>query len=415
LRAVACAAALCAAVASSAAAQTVTSPALFDADLTAGAGATLTTAAGAAISRAEDLVVPSRLFPEEGPLGRTANVTYRVARMMWFDWPQEHLLMVVNHEVFGHGARLRERFNGPIGYRIDAPPPYGEGGGSTSFVFDREPTYPELLAVHAGGMEADGIAAALVAHQAFSSGRLRPRDALRYLEFELDTLGYVWSTDSAGEDPGHDVADFLDTYDDLAATLGSSPLTLPMLRREALAGLANPALAYAVISVVRYLATGAEDAPVPTLSIGGVRYLPMMRYRLTPYGREWSLVNELGGRMRPTTIDLRVGRGPQTTSWSVGVMQQSVASWGGWSVDAAAHVWSQPRMFGADEQVPLADSQPGALVRGRIERRIFPGSSTGEQATLVFDIGIKSDGFVPGDPLEGGVVLRGGLGIPLGW
>ena len=65
-----------------------------------------------------------------------------------------------NHEVFGHGARLRERFDGPIEYRIALPEPYGDGTGATSFVFDREPTPFELLAVHAGGMESTGVAAA---------------------------------------------------------------------------------------------------------------------------------------------------------------------------------------------------------------------------------------------------------------
>ena len=58
-----------------------------------------------------------------------------------------------NHEVFGHGGRLRERFHGPIEYHIEIPAPYGGGAGSTSFVLDREPTPYELLAISAGGME----------------------------------------------------------------------------------------------------------------------------------------------------------------------------------------------------------------------------------------------------------------------
>jgi hypothetical protein len=35
-------------------------------------------------------------------------------------------------------------------------------------------------------------------------------------------------------------------------------------------------------------------------------------------------------------------------------------------------------------------------------------------ATLVIEAGFKSSGFVPGEPLDGGLVLRAGLGLPLG-
>jgi hypothetical protein len=414
VRAVALAAATCAAATSVAAAQ-VTSPALFDTDLTVGAGAALITTAGAALDRGEDVVVPHRLFAERGVPRRAANVTFRLLKLSGFDAPQEHLLFVVNHEVFGHGARLRERFAGPIGYHIDPPPPYGGGGGSTSFIFDREPTAREVLAVHAGGMEASAVAAALVAHDAFEGHRMRPRDALRYLDFELDTLAYVLSTDPGREDRGHDVAAFLETYNQVAVAAGSPPLTVRALRRQALVGLANPMLAYAVVGVGRYLATGVTDVTVPTLSIAGVRYLPMVRYRLAPYGTEWSLVNELGGRIRSTTLELRVGRAPRVTPWAVGVRQRDVASWRGWNVDAAVDVWRQPRLaaLAANERL-TTDARTGVLVRGRVERPIMPVWFSPDRATLIVDVGVKSDGFVPGEPLRAGIVLRGGVGVPLG-
>ena len=42
---------------------------------------------------------------------------------MALDMPQDHLLMVVAHEVFGHGARFRELGDGRIRYGFDAPHP----------------------------------------------------------------------------------------------------------------------------------------------------------------------------------------------------------------------------------------------------------------------------------------------------
>jgi hypothetical protein len=413
LRAVALVGAFGAVAASSSAAPQATSTALVDDNLTVGAGATITATLGAALARAGDAHVPHRLFDERGLARRGANVTFRLLKMVWFDAPQEHLLLVVNHEVFGHGARLRERFDGPITYNIDVPPPYGEGGGSTSFVFDRPPSTHELMAVYAGGMEVDGVAAALVFHRAFSSRRIRPRDAIRYLAFELDTLSYVLSTDDEGEERGHDVAAFLAAYNTTAAAAGAPALTPRALRRQALVGLANPMFAYAAYGIGRYLATGATDVAVPALSIAGVRYLPMLRYRLAPYGTEWSIVNEMGGRIRPTQIEFRIGRTPHATPWGVRARQRELTSWRDWSLDASVEVWHQPPLALDADELLSTSPRAGVQVRGRIERPFLPVWFSADRATIVVDVGLKSAGFVPGEPLRGGLVVRGGVGLPL--
>ncbi|MBI3049193.1 MAG: hypothetical protein HYY76_12875 [Acidobacteria bacterium] len=411
-RAVVLAAAIGAATTSPAAARQVTSAALVDPDLTVGAGATLVATMGAALARAEDAVVPHRLFAERGTLRRTANVAFRLLKFSLFDAPQEQVLLVVNHELFGHGARLRERFDGPIGYRIHAPPPYGRGGASTFFVFDRAPTHYERLAVSAAGMEADAVAAALVAHRAFSERRIRARDALRYLAFELDTLSYVSSTDD-DEEPGHDVADFLETYNDLAAATAAPGLTSRTLRREVLVGLANPMLVYAAYGIGRYLWNGATHVGVPALSIAGVRYLPMVRYRLAPYGTEWALVNELGGAVRPTEVELRIGRSPHATPWAIGIRQRELTRWRGWGLDASLEIWRQPGLAGATGETPMTSTRLGAQVRGRAERPLVPVWFSAHAATFIIDVGVKAAGFVPGEPLRAGLVARAGVGFPL--
>ena len=407
------AAAICAAQTPPVLARQFTSPALVDRDLTIGAGATIGAALGEALARAGDAVIPHRVLAERGPLRRSTNVTFRLLKVAFVDAPQEAFVQVATHELFGHGARLRERFDGPIAYQVRAPEPYGRGGGSTSFVFDREPTLHDRLAIHVAGMEADAVAASLVGHRAFSAGRMRPRDALRYLAFELDTLSYILSTDDDGEEPGHDVAEFLDTYNEMAAVTAAPPLTARTLRREALVSLANPMLAYAAYGIGRYLWNGATDVAVPALSIGGVRLLPMVRYRLAPYGTEWSLVNELGGRIRPTQIELRVGRSPHARPWGVRVRQRDLAAWRRWSFDASVDVWRQPRLAATIDEPLTTEARGGVYVRGRAERPVAPVWFSTHPATVIVDLGVKSAGFVPGEPLRGGVVLRAGVGLPL--
>jgi hypothetical protein len=124
-------AALAAWMAAPAAAGQGASPVVADRHMSVGAGAALMATFGEAVARAENAVVPHRLIAEGGVARRAANVTYRFGRVVFFDGPQERLVMVVNHELFGHGARVRERFDGPIAYAIGVPLPYGGGGGST--------------------------------------------------------------------------------------------------------------------------------------------------------------------------------------------------------------------------------------------------------------------------------------------
>jgi hypothetical protein len=400
------------AAASSAAAQQLTSEVLFDPRLTVGSGATISATIGALVAHAEEAAIPDRLFGEPGASRRTANVAYRFLKHVFFDAPQEQLLLVFNHEVFGHGGRLRERFDGPIEYHIEVPAPYGGGAGETSFVLNREPTPYELMAISAGGMESTSVVASIVAGRAFVDGRMNPRDALRYLLFEFDTQAYIASTNE-NEEPGHDVGDFLKTYNALATAAGARTLTPRHLRLESLVGLANPMGAYALFGIARYWWNGATDVAVPTLSIAGVRYLPLVRYRLTPYGTEWSLVNALAGRIRPTEVEVRIGRSPLETPWGIGVRQRSVATWRGWSVDAAVDMWRQPPIAGTDARRVEIDLRSGARVRGRASHAVLPVWFSTSRATLIVEVGAKSAGYIPGEPLRGGVVARAGLGLPV--
>ena len=367
--------------------------------MTGAAGAPTVTTLAAAIAKAENKVVPVRLFPEQGASRRTANVAYRLARLALFDVPQEVVVVVVNHEVFGHGARLRELFDGSINYRVELPPPYGDGGGSTTSVLDRAPSIGDRLAISTAGMEASAVAASAMASGVVRRGSMDWREAIRYIGFETDTFFYVQDTGDGPEESGHDVSDFLLAYNDASHRLEGRPLTAQTLKREALVGLANPLLVYAAIGIAKYVWSGAPTVGVPAFSIGGRRFLPMARYRLTPYGTEFALATELASQSRASTIELRVGRAPETTPWGVSVTQQPVARRGSWTFGAAAHAWRQEQL--------------GAAVFTRAQRAVPSGWFGGHALSFVVEAGVKSGGFVPGQPLASGPTLRVGVGLPL--
>ena len=163
-------------------------PVLVDRSLSVGAGATLAVGAGDVVALLESEFVPDRLMEERGALQRTGNIAYRTAKLLLFDRPQEQWLMVANHEVMGHGGRVREFYDGYLRFHLDAPWPYGDGGGLTSFAPDRDVTVHELQAISVAGMEANAVGAGLFSRRAFADRRLAPREALRFLGFHLDAL-----------------------------------------------------------------------------------------------------------------------------------------------------------------------------------------------------------------------------------
>ena len=263
-----------------------------------------------------------------------------------------------------------------------------------------------------GGMEASAVAGDLMASRAVARGNMTARDAMRYMDFELDTLTYVLSTDDE-EEPGHDVFDFVELYNELAVATGASTVEIRTLKRQALVSLANPMLVYAAWGIGRYLATGATGVGVPMLQAGGIRFLPLMRYRLTPLGTEWALVNELGGGIRPTQIEVRVGQSFDARPWGIAVRQRQLPAWREWTADLALAVWRQPLITGSPDEPFPSPTRLGAHVRGRLEQPLVPVWFSAERATLIVDIGVKSAGFVPGEPLGAGLVARAGIGLPL--
>jgi hypothetical protein len=259
-------------------------------------------------------------------------------------------------------------------------------------------------------MEADAVAARLIADRAFDRQRFHPREALRYLVTELDTLDYILGTGDEPEEPGHDVSAFLELYNEVAGFADAPRLTPRTLRREVLFSLANPMLGYAAYAIGHWVWNGAATSPVPTLSFGGVRYLPMARYRLAPYGPEFSLDNELSGQFQPTSIELRIGRAAGSRPWGLTVRQRQFMEWRGYALDLEAGVWRQPRLTLNASDTLTTDTTGGVHARLRIERPLSAWRFGGRTISIVIDLGVKSSGYVPGEPLGGAIVIRGGAG-----
>jgi hypothetical protein len=339
-----------------------------------------------------------RLFAEKGKSRRAANAGYRLAKLLLFDQPQANWLRVANHEVFGHGARIRELFDGsPVSYELPAPPPYGRGGGATFFQYTRLPTVEEALAVSIGGMEANQMLGLAIAKDAVTAGDWHYRDARQYLYAEYDAIRYIGGVNDL-EPEGHDVGNFLRIYNDAAMKAKAKPLSAAMLRHRVLASFANPLIVYSYYSTYfSYVWSGETNSRLPMLHFGQTRYLPMARFQLTPFGTQWRIDNDFVRNGQFTDVMLYVGQTIGARTYALGLQQTRVATIRRWMFDGGIVAWHQPQWGGEIEATAM--------------REIPRLSRTSHGIAIVVQGGVKSDGFLAGEPIHQGGFLRVGAAL----
>ena len=330
--------------------------------------------------------------------------------------PQDHFLLVVAHEVFGHGARFRELGDGRLRYGFDAPIPYGSGDAFTRFN-GRFPISPLAdLNVSAAGIDAQHALADAIAERAVARGRMHYREAWLYFESRIAAVSYILSASPTSSE-GHDVADFLETFEK-ACTAPCSPLTRNDVQRRALLALVDPLLYYSMYGLaVSYIGNGSTTGPMPLIPVGGgVRLMPSLGYALAPYGAEWTFRTAFQQEQRAqsrerriTNVALRVGNTGASSTWGLSaraadvlrVRRPSHRRWP--STSGGSRSCSPIRRLTRSIWAPAPSQRSSCRCRdccdrdGRTAFRLRPATSR--------------RAIVPGEQLSGGGVVRAGIAL----
>ena len=386
---------------------------VFDPYMTPAAGAQGLLTVQHLVATAEDRWLPLKFGEERTRPALALGIAYRAGKFLALDMPQDHFLLVVAHEVFGHGTRFRELGDGTLRYGFDAPIPYGSGDAVTKFdgLFPVSPLAD--LTVSAAGIEAQHALADAIADRAVARGRIHYREAWLYFESRLAAVSYILSASPTSSE-GHDVADFLDAFEE-ACTAPCSPLTRNHVQRRALLALADPLVYYSMYGLaVSYIGKGTTTGPMPLIPVGGgMRVMPSLGYALAPYGGEWSLRTSFhqekrakSGERRVTGLTLRVGNTGASSTWGLSARAADVLRVRGLRAGVAIDVWRQPALLAdrtSDEQHVGAGAVATVVVP--LPRWLRSRWSDGVQVAA----GYKAQGFVPGEQLPGGAVVRVGM------
>ena len=386
---------------------------VLDPYMTPAAGAQNLLTAQHLLAAAEDRWLPLKIGTERSRPALALGILYRSGKFITLDMPQDHFLLVVAHEIFGHGARFRELGEGSLRYGFDAPIPYGSGDAVTKFN-GRFPISPLAdMNVSASGMEAQHSLADAIAERAVARGRIHYREAWLYFESRMAAVSYILSASPTSSE-GHDAASFLETFEK-ACTTPCSPTTRNQLQRRSLLALADPLLYYSLYGLaVSYIGNGSTTGPMPLVPVGrGVRMMPSLGFALAPYGTEWTMrvalqQAEKSQNLAPrlTSVTLRVGDTGASSTWGAGARASDVLRLWGLRFGVAVDLWRQPELLADQTSDPqkVGGSALGTVVVP-LPRMLRSRWSDGIQITG----GYKSQGFVRGEQLAGGGVVRAGI------
>lgn len=356
-----------------------------------------------AVYHLEDRGVPVRLGAEDGPPAKALGVGYRLARLMLLDLPVTGLHGIVRHEVGGHGGWIRQLGGEVRDYEIELPSPYGGGGGAVAFSF-REVEAVGLAAVVAGGLESSRLDARELEERWVADGRMDYREALQYLYDVVELLGYVGDARAGPRRSGHDIENYVAVVNGAAPEGASGPaVRVGALQDAVRVELLNPTLYASLYTLLwRFLVQGDRNGPAPALGIGAVDVLPTVHLRLTPFGREHVFGGVAVWGRRVLRLGSRFGQGPWGGFGGLEVAGTRLFTPGDLELGGRLGLWRQYGLAGDSDEGELGGM---ALLRGTVALGEGPLEAAGE-------LGWKTDGYVPGEALDAGPIVRAGFALP---
>ncbi len=384
----------------------------LDASRSAPIGAENLVAVHRALYALEDRFLKPRLFDESTRGRKTAGILYRLGKTFLLDNAIDHFSILIQHEVFGHGARFREFGYADISYNLSLFLPYARGHGKASGSLNRgrRTTQHETISIIIGGSEANTMLAKAIRSKWLQRGRVKSRETIIYLFSSLDLSWYILHTRFASQRMQRDVANYLRNLNRLEGySRNKYRLTLEALSAQSLVGFLNPTVLWAMYAYcVPYLYHGAGERELPMLRLGQVKYLPSFRLGLTPFGSEVYFENLIVHSGRVSNVYFRYGIPSFYKFGGFGIAVDNLASGMGITFSPRAEFWHQPALLLGGQQVSAGRSGMGGGLWAKIYYRIARSNPVPE---LALDIGYKTDGFTEGEALGRGFTLRLGLSL----
>lgn len=364
-----------------------------------------------ALGRLEDRLLPLRLFRDENRIHQAASTAYRFSKLILLDVPPAAYLVVLQHEVYGHGYRAREAGYRDVRYELGMPPPYGPGDGSTSWRNPAGPGPDRDIAMALAGVEATDILSQRLRGRWLQDGDMDYHAALLYLLSSFGLADYLAATGRDEADESNDMVAYVKGLNGKTGRALPSGYWVDLDDLEAGSNLAfaDPFLFFSAWTVLRYVFFGGARWSPPALPLGPVRYLPSLGYRLSPFGGEALVENLAVWGRRSFNLRIAFGDGEAGASMGADLEGRRILAWRGFSLDGVLRFWSQPGLqLEPGGPWPGADPVPGFGAQLAV---VSPAISRALPIRFGLGAGAKTSGYAPGERLDAGPTVRIGLGL----
>lgn len=296
--------------------------------------------------------------------------------------PLNYFLSAVQHEVFGHGYRIRDINHGIVwgaSYEFTLPPPYGPGNALTNFYIDPDRiTTTDLSLISIAGFEAQSILAWQTKYNWLQASTIDGRETALYL---VSQLGINLYATGDGDDPGHDIDGYLMA---LNLTYPKEELTESRIRALSWMNLADPFLYYSAFASIYYISKG-KSLPIPMIPICDWGYLFGAHLGLTPFGPEYYMDNFLLKESRPIYFYIKGGAHAENQYFGAGFYSPKLIRRDKWSLGMRLDGWSQTQ-WGISSSLIAS----------------YHHKKSGIKA----EIGYKTTGYLPGYSIYAQPILR---------
>lgn len=298
------------------------------------------------------------------------------------------------HEVFGHGARVREIGQG---WKVKSYQFNWDTSGSTSFLENPNSAPQYMIAVDIAGMQANEVLANKIKSRVLSNDTINPVYGAAYFNSALDQINYVFGTDYKEKSSSNDVQNYIKHIN---VIYGDNYLSSSKLKAKTALGLLDPFLYYSAYA----LATG-KDFEYPMIEFGDYKYLPAFRGVFTPYGLESKWINHFKNSYTPFQINFSQGKHKTGTSFGAEVIIDKITEKGHLDIGCNIAMWKQPKLLYLD---PLrAPNKRGYSFEMNLKLNLD------ETKAIYSALGYKTSGFRLGYPLKATPLIRVGLAFKL--
>jgi hypothetical protein len=357
----------------------------------------------------EDRYLKPKFNNEKKPVQKAIGIFYRATKTIFLDDVIDHLTILTQHEIFGHGARYREYGRIDNSFHLSLVPPYGNGHGFAQSGQlkdpDRKSSECEDLMKTIGGNEANTVLSQHIIGNWLLRGSINYRESLLYLESANNLLAYIYLTKySKKPSNGNDIMAYM--WNMQIAYNNGKVYTIDDLADQSLVGLINPFQFLSAFAFsYSYLLNGNDSLKLPMIKIRNIGYLPALHYGLSPFGTEYYFDNYFVKNKKVLTAYYRLGDAKYFHFWGFGINTMDFFQYRNLIINPCFDIWKQPAFELGGDKLVKHKAGYGCAFSSMFNWYFSKQSKTG----ISMQLGYKTAGYLAGENLAGGIIFRAGL------